>query len=163
MQTIHTSDEVGLHIERRRSLDDKRWFPNNMERKAQFRSNPLPTSASRFAALPDFALLIGIFDIALRRDLRLKVRGSHDNQSRPTGPRDLRFAMPFEPGRQITTATPSPLLRGREQGEGCKPSTRPTKSVSILNGNDRWTTNDGFQTKRSQKRGYGLTLSQPLP
>ena len=34
------------------------------------RETRVATFSSRFATLPDFALLIGIFDIALRRDLR---------------------------------------------------------------------------------------------
>ena len=53
--------------------------------------------------------------------------------------------------------TPSPLPRGRGRGEGCNHS-RPTKSDSVLSGNDGWRINLRFHSMRK-----GQFRFNPLP
>ena len=101
-------------------------------RKGLFRFNPLPTST-------------------------LKSRGGvHGIRPRPSK-RTSWSPICSWAGVKLPPAIPSPLPRGRGRGEGCNHS-RPTKSDSLLSGNDGWRLNLRFHSIRK-----GQFQLNPLP
>ena len=104
-----------------------------IKRKGQFRFNPLPTSA-------------------------LKSRGGvHAIRPRPSKPNIIVYQILMRSGQGLGQRLPLPFrgAEGRVRGAN---HMRPTKSDSVLSGNDGWRLNLRFHSIRK-----GQLLLNPLP